>query len=149
MNIKGLSSSNQVAGDGILRWSLQDADGNTTYIELIGYHIPNAKVRLLSPQVLLKTIDGHVLQNDKEIAIVLDNGLTFCAKHCPTSNLPLIPLALQAHSKNVSGLLCLVLQLMGFVRSMLSKLSCINPTQTCWLPEGAPSLASTVISYFN
>ncbi len=94
MKIKGLSSSNQVAGEGILRWSLQDADGNTTYIELLGYHVPNAKVHLLSPQILLKTIGGHALQNDKEIAIVLDNGLTFCAKYCPTSNLPLTPLAL-------------------------------------------------------
>jgi hypothetical protein len=63
------------------------------------YHIPNAKVHLLSPQILLKTIGGHALQNDKEIAIVLDNGLTFCVKYCPTSNLPLIPLALWAHSK--------------------------------------------------
>jgi hypothetical protein len=99
MKIKGLSSSNQVVGEGILCWLLQDEDGDTTYIELVGYHIPNAKVRLLSLQVLLKTIGGHALQNDKEIAIILGNGLTFCAKHCPTSNLPLIPLALQAHSK--------------------------------------------------
>jgi hypothetical protein len=65
-----------------------------TYIELLGYHISNAKVRLLSPQVLLKTIGGHALQNDEEIAIVLVNGLTFCVKYCPTSNLPLILLAL-------------------------------------------------------
>jgi hypothetical protein len=100
MKIKGLSSSDQVAGEGILCWSLQDANGNTTYIELLGYHIPNSEVCLLSLQVLLKTIGGHALQHVKEIAIVLDNGLPFCAKHCPTSNLPLIPLALQAHSKN-------------------------------------------------
>jgi hypothetical protein len=56
MKIKGLSSSNQVAGEGILCWSLQDMDGNTTYIELLGYHIPNAEVHLLSLQVLLKTM---------------------------------------------------------------------------------------------
>jgi hypothetical protein len=94
MKIKGLSSSNQVAGEGILLWSLQDMNGDTTYIDLLGYHIPNAEVCLLSLQVLLKTIGGHALQNDKEIAIVLDNGLTFCVQYCPTSNLPLIPLAL-------------------------------------------------------
>jgi hypothetical protein len=94
MKIKGLSSSNQVAGEEILCWALQDVDGNTTYIELLGSPIPNAKVPLLSPQVLLKTIGGHALQNDKEIAIVLDNGLTFGAKHCQKSNLPLITLAL-------------------------------------------------------
>jgi hypothetical protein len=59
MKIKGLSSSNQVSGEGILGWSLQDMNGNTTYIELLGYHILNAQVHLLSPQVLLKTIDGR------------------------------------------------------------------------------------------
>jgi hypothetical protein len=36
----------------------------------LGYHIPNAKVHLLSLKVLLNTIGGHALQNDKEIAIV-------------------------------------------------------------------------------
>jgi hypothetical protein len=62
MKSKGLSSSNQVAGEGILCWSLQDVDGNMTYIELLGYHISNAEVRLHSLQVLLKTIGGHALQ---------------------------------------------------------------------------------------
>jgi hypothetical protein len=133
MKIKDLSSSNQVAGEGILCWSLQDVNGNTTYIERLDYHIPNAEVHLLSPQVLLKTIGGHALQNDEEIAIDLDNSLIFCAQYCPTSNLPLKPIALQAHSKLVSGPPHLVLQLMGFVRSMPSKLSFINPIQTCRL----------------
>jgi hypothetical protein len=80
MKIKGLSSSNQVAGEGILHWSLQDADGNMTYIELLGYHITNAKVHLLSPHILLKTIGGHALQNDKEIAIVEDSTKSYSTK---------------------------------------------------------------------
>ncbi len=52
MKIKDLLSSNQVAGEGILRWLIQDTHGASVVIELMGYHIPNAEVRLLSPQVL-------------------------------------------------------------------------------------------------
>jgi hypothetical protein len=53
MKIKDLSSSNKVAGEGILRCKLQDVNGDSVHVELLGYHIPNAEVRLLSPQVVL------------------------------------------------------------------------------------------------
>ena len=62
--IKDLSSSNSVAGEGILRWTMQDMHGETVHVELLGYHIPTAEVRLLSPQVLLKTIGGPQYPNN-------------------------------------------------------------------------------------
>jgi hypothetical protein len=49
MKIKDLSSSNQVAWEGLICWSLQDANGTVVTIELMGYHIPNTGVHLLSP----------------------------------------------------------------------------------------------------
>ncbi len=58
MKIKDLSSSNTVAGEGIISWSLQDINGSTVIVEVKGYHIPHADIRLLSPQVLLSTIGG-------------------------------------------------------------------------------------------
>jgi hypothetical protein len=61
MKIKDLSSSNKVSGEGILRWNLQDINGDSVQVELLGYHIPNGEVRLLSPKVLLKTIGGNAL----------------------------------------------------------------------------------------
>ena len=64
MKIKDLSSSNSVAGEGILRWTMQDMHGETVHVELLGYHIPTAEVRLLSPQVLLKTIGGPQYPNN-------------------------------------------------------------------------------------
>ena len=94
MKIKDLSSSNQVAGEGILRWLIQDTHGTSVAIELMGYHIPNAEVRLLSPQVLLNTIGGKAIQTVQGINIILDNGFNVNAKFCPRSNLPLIPLSL-------------------------------------------------------
>ncbi len=90
MKIKNLSSSNQVAGEGIISWSLQDENGDSVQIELKGYHIPNAKVCLLSPQVLLKTIGGHALQTVNKINIAVENGINLCTQFCLQSNLLLI-----------------------------------------------------------
>ncbi len=65
----------------------------------MGYHIPNAEVRLLSPQVLLNTIGGKAIQTVQGIDIILDNGFKVNAKFCPRSNLPLIPLSLENNRK--------------------------------------------------
>jgi hypothetical protein len=99
MKIRDLSSSNSVAGEGIIRWSVQDMQGNKVDIELLGYHIPTAEVRLLSPQVLLNTIGGYSKQTVHGVQVFLDNGITLGAAFCPRSNLPLIPLAHEASSK--------------------------------------------------
>jgi hypothetical protein len=99
MKIKDLSSSHQVAGEGILRWLIQDTHGTSVVTELMGYHIPNAEVRLLSPQVLLNTIGGKANQTVQGIDIILDNGSNIYAKFCPRSNLPLIPLSLENECK--------------------------------------------------
>jgi hypothetical protein len=99
MKIKDLSSSNQVSGEGILCWSVQDTHGASVVIELMGYHIPNAEVCLLSPQVLLNTIGSEAIQTVQGIDIILDNGFNVNAKFCPRSNLPLIPLSLMNDRK--------------------------------------------------
>ncbi len=79
MKIKALLSSNQVIGEGILCWLIKDTHGASIVIELMGYHIPNAEVCLLSPQVLLNTIGGKVVQTVQGIDIILDNGFNINA----------------------------------------------------------------------
>ena len=98
MKIKDLLSSNQVGGEGILRWLIHDTHGASVIIELMGYYIPNAEVCLLSPQVLLNTIGGKAIQTVQGINIILDNGFNVNAKFCRQSNLPLIPLSLNSLS---------------------------------------------------
>jgi hypothetical protein len=93
MKIKDLSSSNNVAGKGIICWTLTDIHGSAVQVKLKGYHMPNADVRLLSPQVLIKIIGGCSLQTYKGVKLTLDNGITLFAQHCLHSNLPLLPLA--------------------------------------------------------
>jgi hypothetical protein len=99
MNIKDLSSSNRVAGEGLIRWSLQDANGTVVTIELMGYHIPNTDVCLLSPQVLIWTLGGHALPNTQGMDISLDNGMVLSANYCPRTNLPMVTLALSTSTR--------------------------------------------------
>jgi hypothetical protein len=109
MKIRDLLSSNSVAGEGIIRWSMQDEHSDLVNIELLGYHIPNADVRLLSPQVLLKTIGGFSTQTVHGVKVSLDNGINLSAAFCPHSNLPIIPLACETSSKQ-----CFWTQAFGF-----------------------------------
>ena len=66
MKIKDISSSNQVAVEGLIHWSRHDATGTVVTIELMGYHIPKADVCLLSPQVLIWTFGGHALLTNEK-----------------------------------------------------------------------------------
>ena len=67
MKIKDLSSTNTVAGEGLIRWDLQDESGYTVTVQAFGYHIPAAKVRLLSPQVLIQQDGGRATKTKKGI----------------------------------------------------------------------------------
>jgi hypothetical protein len=91
---KDLSYSNQVAGEGIICWSLHNAKRTVVPIELLGYNIPNTDVLLLSPQVLIQTLGGHALLNNQGMDISLDDGMDLFANYCPCTNLPMVPLAL-------------------------------------------------------
>ncbi|KAL3794611.1 hypothetical protein ACHAW5_007934 [Stephanodiscus triporus] len=99
MKIKDLLSTNTVDGEGIIRWDLQDEKGYMVTVEALGYHIPmaKAKVRLLSPQVLIKKDGGHATISAEGIHIRLANNVTLFGQYCSRSNLPLIPMA---HTKN-------------------------------------------------
>jgi hypothetical protein len=121
MKIRYLSSSNSVAGEGIIRWSMQDEHGDLVNIELLGYHFPNADVRLLSPQVLLTTVGGFSTQTVHGVKVSLDNGINLSAAFCPRSNLLNIPLAHEASSKQ-----CFWTQAFGFLADSFQDLNLIH-----------------------
>ena len=94
VKIKDLSKSNSVAGEGTVTWSVRDTTGKFVSIELPGYHIENAGVRLLSPQVLLGTASDSAqgVIKKADLVLCLDNGVELRANYCPRSNLPLLPI---------------------------------------------------------
>ncbi len=75
----------------MLRWKIEDVSGCIITFNLHGYHIPNAEVRLLSPQVLLSTYGGHTKQTTRKVEVCLADGVILIAHLCPRSRLPLLP----------------------------------------------------------
>jgi len=88
VKIKDLLKTNTVAGEGIVRWKVRDKTGKIVNLDLPGYHIPNAEVRLLSPQVLLSTVGGSAkaVQTTADLILCLGNGVELQAQYCPRSN---------------------------------------------------------------
>eukprot|EP00804_Cyclotella_cryptica_P021897 CCRYP_000849-RA/>CCRYP_000849-RA protein AED:0.64 eAED:0.25 QI:0/0/0/0.5/1/1/2/0/599 len=89
--IRDLSGINTVAGKGLLCWRVLDHQGREHAIELKGYHIPNASVRLLSPQAMFQSLGGHGEQDISKYSINLPGGPIL---HAPygNGNLPILPL---------------------------------------------------------
>ena len=93
MKIKDLSSMNKVAGKGMIKWHVLDRQGNTHCIELEGYHIPHASVRLLSPQCLFQKVGGTGSQDEFKYILHLTNlNITLDAPY-GHANLPVLTLA--------------------------------------------------------
>ncbi len=116
-----------MAGEGILCWWIQDATGIVVHVEIIGYHVPNADVHLLSPQVLLKTLGGHALQTIEGIDIILENGIDLCApQYGPCSNLPIIPLALVHNTKY-----CFWSDAFGYLANGYNVINAIKSVMNC------------------
>eukprot|EP00804_Cyclotella_cryptica_P000828 CCRYP_001075-RA/>CCRYP_001075-RA protein AED:0.12 eAED:0.13 QI:0/0/0/1/0/0.25/4/0/1066 len=86
-----LSGINTVVGEGLLCWRVLDHQGREHDIEIKGYNIPNASVRLLSPQAMFQSLGGHGEQDISKYSIKLPGGPIL---HAPygNGNLPILPL---------------------------------------------------------
>ena len=63
--VKGIGSKQtKVVGQGIVSWSVHDANGSLRTLKLKAYHIPDCKTRLISTNSLLKTYEGEHLTID-------------------------------------------------------------------------------------
>jgi hypothetical protein len=93
VKIKDLSGSNTVAGKGMLRWPVKDKSGRVHEIEIQGYHVPQASVRLLSPQSIIRKFGGK--GGFDEYKFVLCVPKFNLEIHAPygLANLPIIPMS--------------------------------------------------------
>ena len=83
VNIKDFSKLNKVDGGGLICGKVRDRFGNNVVPELPGYHVPNAGVRLLGPQVLLTTVGGQAMQITTDLQIRLNTGISHVAGYYP------------------------------------------------------------------
>eukprot|EP00956_Cyclotella_meneghiniana_P000226 scaffold288_cov44-Cyclotella_meneghiniana.AAC.6 len=88
MKLRDLSGVNGVRGEGIIQWPVRTSDGATVLVEVPGFHVETAGVRLLSPQVLRATPPGSgYSMTDKVSAITLPDDRVLPAP-ISSSNLP-------------------------------------------------------------
>jgi hypothetical protein len=88
IKVRDLSGENQVIGQGAVLWTVKDTRGRKQVIELPALHIPTAKVRLLSPQVLKKLHNvGGSIEEDG-IALFGSDDVRIFAPYNDLSNLP-------------------------------------------------------------
>ena len=86
--VKDLSGLNKVAGEGIIAWNVIDAHGNPYTIKVHGVHIESAKVRLLSPQVLMKSTKAKMSMTDSILSFQFASGHAILAPVSKRTNLP-------------------------------------------------------------
>ena len=104
MQVRDLSGSNKVVGEGLLRWAVKDTSGETRVIEVFGIHIPTAGVRLLSPQVLRRTHGiGGSIEDDGVLLSDKSPDVSIFARLNPTSNLPTLSLEEMPRTSSVWG----------------------------------------------
>jgi hypothetical protein len=100
VRITDLSATNRVAGEGLIRWKVLDSSGNVQIIEVKGYHVPNASVRLLSPQSIIqldKSETTWAKQTLTDFRLILRDGTTLIAPY-GRANLPVLPLFTEGES---------------------------------------------------
>ena len=93
MKIRGLLSSNTVAGEGLIQWDVVGSDRKSVSLIVEGCHIPKAEVHLLSPQKLLRKYGGDSHQTAENITLSLGTGERVVAEYCPRTSLPCLKLA--------------------------------------------------------
>eukprot|EP00804_Cyclotella_cryptica_P026596 CCRYP_014020-RA/>CCRYP_014020-RA protein AED:0.15 eAED:0.08 QI:0/0/0/0.75/0/0/4/0/791 len=104
VKITDLSSTNSVKGKGLITWRVLDIHSKEVEIQLPGYHVPSALVRLLSPQCLLSVDSvggGHATQDTSKYRFHLNNGIILDIPY-GRANLPILLLS-QGTDKKIAN----------------------------------------------
>ena len=93
MKIRDLSNITSAAGEGTIQWPVTDESGVTFMLEVPGVHLESATVRLLSPQVLIRSAACTMTMDDQGLSFQFRSGSTIKAPVNNQTNLPQIPLS--------------------------------------------------------
>ena len=93
-DLNGLSSKISVVGVGTVRWTICDLFGVVRSIETTAYYVPQATIRLFSPQSYFQENDaGKCVITAKKSVLTLADDTELEFPHNPGSNLPFMLLA--------------------------------------------------------
>jgi hypothetical protein len=92
LNIQGISTVTKIAGVGTVRWTFKDVFGTINIIETRAYYIPEAGVRLFSPQVNFQEQQaGSYLMTSTNTVLTTDDGCVITLGYQLGRNLPMVP----------------------------------------------------------
>jgi hypothetical protein len=90
-HLNGLKGKINVVGEGDVEWTVQDIFGTTRKLRSTAYYIPNASVRLFSPQTYFQKLSaGSFKMDHKGTNLTLKDGTTLAFPYNAVSTLPLM-----------------------------------------------------------
>ena len=90
-SLKGLNSDIKVFGQGTVQWTIQDVLGNVRKLQTTAYYVPDATIRLFSPQVYLQDNPTTTFRmTGKDVSLTLTDNTMLQFPFQPKSNLPLM-----------------------------------------------------------
>jgi len=97
--VNQLSGSTKVVGKGLVEWEIQDLWGVSYVIQTEAYYIPQATIRLFSPQAYFQRHQGgHCIVHDKKIQLKLKDHTILEFPYNKGGNLPLMLMSTQRDS---------------------------------------------------
>ena len=88
--IKGLLATTKIKGIWSVRWCICDSNGTSTSIETTAYLIPEADIKLFSPQAYInENKSGSFTMDPNGTVLTLPNQFSFCFEYHKGNNLPM------------------------------------------------------------
>ena len=89
--LRGLSNTTKVLGVGTVEWTIRDVFGAVRTLKTEAYYIPEANIRLFSPQMYFhEQQKGQLVMNHSSTTLCLADGSTLVFPYNSQSNLPLM-----------------------------------------------------------
>ena len=89
-SLGGLSGTAKVTGMGIVEWNVRDTYGRSTRIRTTAYLVPEATVRLFSPQRYCEQGNGHYHGNGEHVLFTTHEGKEMIMRYNAANRLPLL-----------------------------------------------------------
>ena len=71
-SLHGISAETRIEGEGITSWDITDQNGVTSTVQTLAFYVPNASIRLYSPQYHFKEcLGGHLTMDHTGIELTL------------------------------------------------------------------------------
>lgn len=89
-DMKGLADTVKIKGKGTIEWTIRDVFGKTHTIRTEAYFIPQASIRLFSPQTYFQEAGGKCEFDSNSLSFTMKDGNILQFPYHPASNLPMM-----------------------------------------------------------